>query len=105
MQVGKPKEMVPNLSPRLAGRKQIDISIDFLRYKVVKHRTFPGQKIYNFNKTGSRNQNRSIEHKKIPILTKSELRNPSGRPKHAQNTFSKIRRLQSTPIDLHPNPS
>ena len=70
---------------------QTDISIDFLRYKIVKFRPFPGPKIYNFYKTGSRNQYRSIEHKKTSILTKSELPNPSGRPKNAPNTFSKIR--------------
>ena len=50
--------------PTSCWAEKIDISIDFLRYKIVKHRPFPGQTIHNFKKIGSRNQYRSIEHKK-----------------------------------------
>ena len=92
-------------SPRLAGRKQIDFSIDVFRYKIVKHRPFPGQKKHDFNKIGSRNLYRSIEHKKISILTKSQLPNPSGRPTDAPKTFPKIRRPQPTSTDLTRTPS
>ena len=71
----------------------------FFRYKIVKHRPFPGPKINFFYKIGSRNEYRSIEHKNISVLTTSELPNPSGRPKKAPNTFAisvDLGRLQST---------
>ena len=94
-------------SPRLAGRKKSISQSIFSATKSSKSRPFPGPKNHNFNKTGSRNQYRSIEHKKNSILTKSELPNPSGRPENAPHTFSKIRRLQPTSTDLyrpHPDP-
>ena len=60
---------------------------------------------HDLNKIGSRNQYKSIEHKKISILTKSQLPNPSGRPKNAPKTFQKsvdLNRPQPTsPRPLH----
>ena len=88
--------------PTSCWAENIDISIDFLHYDIVKHRPIPGPKIHYLNKIGSRNQYRSIEHKKISILTKSQLPNPSGRPTNAPKTFPKIRRPQPTsPRPLH----
>ena len=85
-------------SPRNA---RIDLSIDFLRYKIVKHR--PGQKIHNFNKIGSRNQYRSIEHKKISILTVSASKSIRTTKKCPKN----LPKNPSTSTDLnrpHPDP-
>ena len=56
--------------------------------EIVECRPFLGQQIHNFNKFGSRNPYRSMGHKKMSILAKSELPNPSGRPKNAPNTFA-----------------
>ena len=61
--------------------------------EIFEFQPFLNQTIHNFNKINSRNPYRSIEQEKSTIWAKSELPNPSGRPKNAQNTFA-------TPVDL-----
>ena len=90
------------LIPSFCWGENIEISADFFRWTIVEFRPFLDQQIHNFNKIGSRNPYRSIEHETIynsgNVRASKSIRMSRTCPKHSRD-FS--RPYPTSPGPLH----